>query len=97
MNTKISVLALVSACCLSSAAFAQTVPPISPRAQEAPATMASPNTTRSSMDNAAEGTGTVVTKPTGNEYGTTGNGMKRKTTKRKGEMMDGKGKMKTKM
>ena len=97
MTTKLSLLALVSACCLSGTAFAQTVPPISPRAQEAPATMASPNTTRSSMGNAAEDVGTVVTKPTGNEYGTTGDGMKRKTTKRKGDMMGGKGKMKTKM
>ena len=97
MNTKISLLALVSVCCLSSAAFAQTTPPISPQAQQAPATMASPNTTRSSMSNAAAGTGTVVGQPTGNEYGTTGDGMKRKTTKRKGDMMSGKGKMKTKM
>ena len=95
MNAKNLLLALVATCCFGSA-HAQTAP-ISPSAQQAPATMASPNTTRSSMGNAAEATGTVVDKPTGNEYGTTGDGMKRKTTKRKGEMMGGKGKMKTKM
>lgn len=95
MNTKNLLLAF-AATLLAGSAAAQTAP-ISPRASQAPATMASPNTTRSSMSNAAESVGTVVTEPTGNEYGTSGNGMKRKTTKRKGEMMGGKGKMKTKM
>ncbi|AMR27124.1 hypothetical protein A0257_08385 [Hymenobacter psoromatis] len=95
MNTKNLLFALAATCCFGSAS-AQTAP-VSPRASQAPATMASPNTTRSSMNNAAEDAGTVVTKPTGNEYDTPSNATKRKTTKRKGEMMGGKGKMKTKM
>ena len=96
MNAKNLLLALAATCCFGSAS-AQTTPPISPRAQQAPATMASPNTTRSSMSNAATGVGTVVTQPTGNEYGTTSNGTKRKTTKHKSDMMTGKDKVKTKM
>ncbi|TDN35780.1 hypothetical protein E4631_05200 [Hymenobacter sp. UV11] len=95
MNAKNLLLALAATFCFGSAS-AQTAP-ISPRASQAPATMASPNTTRSSMSNAAEGTGTVVTQPTGNEYGTSGDATKRKTTKHKGEMMGAKDKMKTKM
>ena len=91
MNTKNLLLALAATLCFGSAS-AQTTP-----ASQAPATMASPNTSRSSMSNAAEASGTVVTKPTGNEYDTPSNATKRKTTKQKGEMMGGKGKMKTKM
>ena len=88
MNTKNLLLAFVATGWVGSAS-AQTAP-ISPRASQAPATMASPNTTRSSMRTAAAGVGTVVTD-------TARSGQSRKSTKTKGWMTSGKGKVKTKM
>ena len=85
---KINTLLLVSAfACGCSAAIAQTAPVAA--GTYAPATMASPNTTRSSMPEAAAGTGTVVTDRTPSDGHKKNKAAKAKT--------DGSGKMKAKM
>lgn len=86
MNAKNFLLAVVATCCVGSA-HAQTTP-----ASQAPATMASPNTTRSSMPKAATGVGAVVTDSSARNGYT-----KTKNTKIKSTMSKGSGKVKTKM
>ena len=96
---KIQNLFLAAACVLCyTAASAQTSPPISNQAANAPATMASPNTTRSSMSTAGESVGTVVTDVDQTDKQKMRDGQRKtKTHKTKSTMPDGNGKMKTKM
>jgi len=94
---KIHNLFLAAACVLGyTAASAQTSAPISNRAANAPATMASPNITRSSMSTAGESVGTVVTDVDQTDKQKARDGQRKtKMHKNKSTMPEG-GKMKTK-